>query len=69
MSETLSCDDCDGIVSDALVRTVRLTVDRSHVDQLELCPTCFADWIEQYDAEMALDEPDAATEPDEIIVD
>jgi hypothetical protein len=47
------CDACGGATSDALARTVRLTVDRSQIDAQRLCPECFADWIERYEAEMS----------------
>ena len=67
MSE--SCDACGTAVSDALARTVRLSVDRSQVDTQRLCPGCFADWIERYRDEM---KPDRTTIDDgdgDIIVD
>jgi len=51
-----ACDACGESVSDALARTVRLSVDRSQIDAQRLCPTCFADWIDRYQAEM---QPDA----------
>ncbi|MEE6210200.1 hypothetical protein U3A55_08540 [Salarchaeum sp. III] len=67
MSED-SCDHCGDDVSDALARTVRVTVDRSQIDQQRLCPTCFADWIDRYEAEM---QPEETTTVDDenIIVD
>jgi len=49
------CDDCGDSVSDALARTVRLTVDRSQIDSQRLCPECFADWIDRYEDEMQPD--------------
>ncbi|WP_135821648.1 DUF7569 family protein [Halostella litorea] len=66
---TDACDGCGDSVTDALARTVRLTVDRSQIDSQRLCPECFADWIDRYEREMgagrdALDDGD-----DEIIVD
>jgi hypothetical protein len=65
-----ACDDCGQEVSDALARTVRLTVDRSQIDVQRLCPDCFAEWIDRYQREMqnapATVETDA---DDEIIVD
>jgi uncharacterized Zn ribbon protein len=65
------CDDCGDPVSDALARTVRLTVDRSQIDSQRLCPECFADWIDRYEAEMQPD-PDPTVIEDgdsNIIVD
>ena len=66
---TDGCDACGEAVTDALARTVRLTVDRSQIDSQRLCPECFADWIDRYEREMqtgtdAIDDGD-----DEIIVD
>ena len=69
MSE--ACDACNDAVSDALARTVRLSVDRSQIDAQRLCPDCFAAWINRYEAEMRSD-PDAGDgTPDDadIIVD
>jgi len=66
------CDDCGTPISDALARTVRLTVDRSQVDAQRLCPACFADWIERYRTEMQGSESEPTTIPDgddDIIVD
>ncbi|MFB6082470.1 MAG: hypothetical protein ABEJ67_06580 [Halanaeroarchaeum sp.] len=67
------CDACGDPVSDALARTVRLSVDRSQIDAQRLCPECFADWIHRYKEEM---EPESPTrqvvedgEDDNIIVD
>jgi hypothetical protein len=61
------CDDCGGSVSDALSRTVRVTVDRAELHGHRLCPDCFADWVARYDREMR---PASAGEGDsEIIVD
>ncbi|MFB6156154.1 MAG: hypothetical protein ABEJ22_09680 [Haloferacaceae archaeon] len=57
MSEE-ACDACGDDVSDALARTVRLSVDRSQIDAQRLCPACFAEWIDRYQAEM---QPDADT--------
>jgi len=67
MSE--SCDDCGTAVSDALARTVRLSVDRQTVDTQRLCPTCFADWIERYRSEMQPDRTVIDDDGDDIIVD
>jgi len=61
------CDGCADPVSDALARTVRLTVDRSRVDDQRLCPACFADWMARYDREMRTD--DGTDDDGEIIVD
>lgn len=69
--EPAPCDDCGNPLSDALARTIRLTVDRSQIDSQRLCPECFADWIERYDDEMRAD-PDQTVledEESEIIVD
>lgn len=62
------CAACGEPVSDALSRTVRLTVDRSQIDDQRLCPECFADWINRYDREMMPQRPVAADGTD-IIVD
>jgi hypothetical protein len=62
------CDDCGEATSDALARTVRLTVDRSQIDAQRLCPECFAAWIDRYDAEMRRTERTTGDD-DEIIVD
>ena len=56
------CDACGDPVSEALARTVRLSVDRSQIDAQRLCPECFADWIHRYKEEM---EPD--TGPQRIV--
>lgn len=61
-----NCDGCGDHVTSALARTVRLTVDRAEIDVQQLCPECFADWIDRYQAEM---QPDAGGSGDEIIVD
>ncbi|MFC7044017.1 hypothetical protein ACFQH6_20045 [Halobacteriaceae archaeon GCM10025711] len=67
MTDADPCDGCGDPVTDALSRTVRLTVDRSQIDAQRLCPECFADWIERYEDEMR---PDRDVDPDsEIIVD
>jgi hypothetical protein len=65
-----SCDACGDRVSDALARTVRLTVDRSQIDVQRLCPDCFAEWIDRYQQEMQ-NTPDtvADDEDSEIIID
>ncbi|MFB6087970.1 MAG: hypothetical protein ABEJ85_05565 [Haloarculaceae archaeon] len=64
------CDACGEPVSDALARTVRLTVDRSQIDVQRLCPDCFAEWIDRYQREMQ-NTPDtvADDEDSEIIID
>jgi hypothetical protein len=68
VSDDDPCDACGSATTDALSRTVRLTVDRSQIDAQRLCPECFADWIDRYQAEM---QPDRGpVDPDsEIIVD
>ena len=66
------CDDCRDPVSDALARTIRLTVDRSQIDSQRLCPECFADWIDRYETEMQPDDdaPEVIEDGEsEIIVD
>ncbi|MEF8757879.1 MAG: hypothetical protein V5A33_06555 [Halobacteriales archaeon] len=67
------CEDCGTPISDALARTVRLTVDRSQVDAQRLCPACFADWIERYRTEMQSETESGPTTiedgDDDIIVD
>ncbi|WP_435126257.1 DUF7569 family protein [Halobaculum sp. D14] len=63
-----SCDACGDDVEDALARTVRLSVDRSNVDEQRLCPSCFADWIERY-AEKMQSETGVTVDEDDIIVD
>jgi len=61
-----TCDGCGDHVTSALARTVRLTVDRAEIDVQQLCPECFADWIDRYQAEM---QPEAGGSGEEIIVD
>ncbi len=61
------CDACGDDTQDALARTVRLTVDRSEIDEQRLCPDCFASWVARYDEEMRAD--DSGTDDDSIIVD
>jgi len=64
------CDDCGTAVSDALARTVRLSVDRQTVDTQRLCPACFADWIERYRGEMQSDaDGETVVDDEDIIVD
>ena len=63
------CDDCGDAVTDALARTVRITVDRAQIDSQRLCPECFADWIDRYEAEMQPEEPVIDDSDSEIIVD
>jgi len=75
MSEdTAPCDWCGDAVADPLSRTVRVTVDRSEIDSQRLCPECFANWIDRYEAEMRPDDPEDGTvaaddEDTDIIVD
>ena len=45
---TAPCDACGDPTTDALARTVRLSVDRANIDTQRLCPDCFADWIQRY---------------------
>ncbi|QLG60772.1 DUF7569 family protein [Halorarum salinum] len=63
------CDACGDGIADALARTVRLSVDRSTVDEQRLCPGCFADWIERYETEMTTEAPVSVDEDGDIIVD
>ena len=62
-----SCDACGSPVSDAPVRVVRLSGDRSNVDEQRLCPSCFADWIDRYETRMR-DGTRASGESDEDII-
>jgi len=62
------CDACGSAVTDALARTVRLTVDRAEIDAQRLCPECFAEWIDRYEHEMQA-EPEVLDKDSEIIVD
>ena len=66
---TDGCDACGESVTDALARTVRLTVDRSQIDAQRLCPECFADWIDRYQREMQTGPDTIDDGDDEIIVD
>ncbi|WP_442903358.1 DUF7569 family protein [Halobacterium sp. KA-4] len=60
MSEdTEPCDWCGESVADPLSRTARVTVDRSQIDSQRLCPECFANWIDRYDAEMRPEDDDS----------
>lgn len=68
MDDGDACDACGTSVSDALARTVRLTVDRAEIDAQWLCPECFAEWIDRYELEMR-SEPATLDEDEEIIVD
>jgi RNase P subunit RPR2 len=64
------CDACSEPVTDALARTVRLTVDRSQIDVQRLCPDCFAEWIDRYQQEMQTTPETVAEDVDsDIIVD
>ncbi|WP_158058585.1 DUF7569 family protein [Halorussus halophilus] len=65
------CHDCGDPLTDALARTIRLTVDRSQIDSQRLCPECFADWIDRYDEEMRAEPEETVIEDEEseIIVD
>ncbi len=62
------CDACEDTVSDALARTIRLTVDRAEIDAQRLCPDCFAEWIDHYQSEMQQG-PETLDGNSEIIVD
>jgi hypothetical protein len=61
------CDDCGTVVTDALARTVRVTVDRAEVHSHRLCPDCFAAWVDRYQREMR--PATTGDESSEIIVD
>lgn len=65
------CHACGEATTDALSRTVRLSVDRSTIDTQRLCPECFAEWIARYETEMQNERGGGVVEdPDsEIIVD
>jgi len=65
---TEPCDDCGEPTTDALARTVRLSVDRANIDTQRLCPDCFADWIQRYQDRLGSG-PDESDESSEIIVD
>ena len=64
-----SCDACGDEVTEALARFVRLSVDRSTVDEQRLCPSCFADWIDRYESEMTSEAPVTVDGDEDIIVD
>jgi hypothetical protein len=65
---TEPCDACGEPTTDALARTVRLSVDRANIDTQRLCPECFADWIQRYQTEMG-DGGSTDGSDSEIIVD
>jgi len=62
------CDACGEPTTDALARTVRLSVDRANIDTQRLCPDCFADWIQRYQDRLGSG-ADESDEGSEIIVD
>jgi hypothetical protein len=62
------CDACGEPTTDALARTVRLSVDRANIDTQRLCPDCFADWIQRYQDRLGSG-GDEADGDSEIIVD
>jgi hypothetical protein len=62
-ADTEPCDWCGDAVANPLSRTVRVTVDRSQIDSLRLCPECFANWIDRYEEKMRPEEPDEDTGP------
>ena len=64
-----SCDACGSSVEDALARTIRLSVDRSTVNEQRLCPGCFADWIDRYEERMQSESDVRIDEDNDIIVD
>ncbi len=63
------CEACGEPTTDALARTVRLSVDRANIDTQRLCPECFADWIDRYQTEMSGTDDAASGSDSEIIVD
>jgi len=65
---TEPCDACGDPTTDALARTVRLSVDRANIDTQRLCPDCFADWIQRYQDRLGSG-PDESEGGSEIIVD
>ncbi|MFC7167131.1 DUF7569 family protein [Halospeciosus flavus] len=69
MSDSEPCDDCGEPTTDALSRTVRLTVDRSQIDAQRLCPECFAEWIDRYEREMQSETQVISDDGTDIIVD
>jgi len=69
MADADPCDACGEGVSEALARTVRLSVDRSQIDAQRLCPECFADWIDRYEREMQPGNQTIDTGDADIIVD
>lgn len=69
MADPDPCNACGDPITDALARTVRLTVDRSQIDAQRLCPECFAEWIDRYQAEMQSDAGGSEPGDSEIIVD
>jgi hypothetical protein len=64
---TEPCDGCASAVTDALARTVRVSVDHAEVYSHRFCPDCFADWIDRYEREMR--PGTTGNEDSEIIVD
>lgn len=69
MSNSEPCDACGEATTDALARTVRLTVDRSQIDAQRLCPECFAEWIDRYEREMQSETQVISDDGTDIIVD
>lgn len=65
---TEPCDACGEPTTDALSRTVRLSIDRANIDTQRLCPECFADWIQRYQDRMGSGR-DGTDGSSEIIVD
>ncbi|WP_435097786.1 DUF7569 family protein [Halorubrum sp. N11] len=66
---TEPCDGCGEPTTDALARTVRLSVDRANIDTQRLCPDCFADWIQRYQDRLGSGPDDGDSGSSEIIVD
>ena len=63
------CDACGEPTTDALARTVRLSVDRANIDTQRLCPECFAEWIQRYQTEMGGGTDPGDDADSEIIID
>ena len=63
------CDACGDPTTDALARTVRLSVDRANIDTQRLCPDCFADWIQRYQDRLGSGPDGDDSDSSEIIVD
>lgn len=63
------CDACGEATTDALARTLRLSVDRANIDTQRLCPDCFAEWIDRYQRDMQRDSGSDLDDDTDIIID